>query len=122
MGATLQCQFGMSPSKLIVIDPSRPMISKMLIANTMDYIPMTNIMPFGMCKSLSNPQVSAATSAAMGALTPMPCVPVLTTPWSPGGKNKICGMPALLDNAKLMCMWGGNIEIKDPGQSMLKAK
>lgn len=122
MGATLQCQFGMSPSKLVVIDPLRPKISNKFMANIMDYIPMANVMPFGMCKSLSNPQVSAATSAAMGALTPMPCIPVLTAPWSPAGQEKVCKLPVLLDNAKLMCMWGGSIEIKDPGQSDVKGK
>jgi hypothetical protein len=106
----------------MVINPLRPRISNKFVANITDYIPMVNIMPFGMCKSLSNPQVSAATSAAMGALTPMPCIPVLTAPWSPAGKIKVGGMPALFDNAKLMCMWGGSIEIKDPGQSNVKGK
>lgn len=117
MGAMLQCSFGMAPSSLVVINPMRPNIQGKLKANVMDFIPMTNIMPFGMCQSMNNPTVSAATSAAMGVLTPMPCVPAITAPWNPGGKEKIQGMPALLDNCKLTCMWGGNITIKNPGHT-----
>jgi hypothetical protein len=117
MGAMLQCSFGMTPSSFMVINPLRPMIQGRLMANITDFIPMTNILPFGMCKSMSNPTVASATAAAMGALTPMPCIPVTTTPWSPGGKEMVGGSPVLMDNCKLICTWGGQITVKNPGQT-----
>jgi hypothetical protein len=81
----------------------------------MDFAPMMNIMPFGMCRSMANPTVASATSAAMGVLTPMPCIPVIVSPWAPGGKELVANMPALLDNCKTMCAYGGNISITNPG-------
>jgi len=69
-GAMLQCTFGTTPSTLTVTVPTRPKCGNMLMANIMDMVPMTNIMSFGMCQSISNPTVASATSAAMGVLTP----------------------------------------------------
>lgn len=117
-GALLQCSFGVAPSPLTVIG-MRPMCGNMPMANIMDFAPMLNIKPFGMCRSLSNPTVASATAAAMGALTPMPCVPAITAPWAPGGQEKICMLPALLDNCKCMCMWGGQISINFPGNAAM---
>ena len=78
---------------------------------------MKNIMPFGMCSSLANPTVAAATSAALGVLTPMPCVPVIAAPWAPGCPTVlIANKPALNDSSKLMCNWGGVISINNAGQ------
>ena len=114
-GAMLQCSFGMAPSTFMVADPMRPMVQNKPIANIMDNKPMVNIMPFGMCQSMANPTVASATAAAMGVLTPMPCVPVVSYPWTPGGKQLISNMPALLDNCKCLCNWGGNISISMPG-------
>ncbi|MGL4604236.1 MAG: hypothetical protein ACRCU9_08815 [Iodobacter sp.] len=37
---------------------------------------MLNIMPIGTCMSPATPMVAAATAAAMGVLTPMPCIPM----------------------------------------------
>ena len=117
-GAMLQCSFGMAPSTLMVVVPLRPMCGNMPMATIMDYIPMTNIMPFGMCQSLANPTVASATSAAMGVLTPMPCVPFIVAPWTPGGQVKIMNMPALINNAKCMCNWGGQISVTNPSGCM----
>ena len=84
---------------------------------------MTNILPFGMCQSLSNPTVASATSAAMGVLTPMPCIPVVTAPWAPGSTQvKVMNMPALTDNSKCMCAYGGQISITNPGNTMVSGK
>ena len=117
MGAMLQCSFGMAPSQFIVPDPTRPMVDNKPRANIMDNVPMKNIMPFGMCQSMANPTVASATAAACGVLTPMPCVPVISAPWMPGGKELVCNMPTLLDNCKLVCMYGGNISVSNPGHT-----
>ena len=53
-------------------------------ANTADVAPMVNVPPFGMCQLISNPMVAAATAAALGVFTPMPCVPVPAGTWIPG--------------------------------------
>jgi hypothetical protein len=111
MGATLQCSFGAAPSALMVVDP-RVLAEGPPAANIMDYIPMTNILPFGVCSSLANPAVASATSAALGVLTPMPCVPVIPAPWAPGSPTVLLrGMPALNNTSKCMCTWGGVIQI-----------
>lgn len=113
----LQCSMGTTPSSLMVVNPMRPMIQQKPKATIADMIPMTNILPFGMCRSLLNPTVASATAAAMGALTPMPCVPLTTIPWAPGGQQLITNIPALEENCQCMCSWGGTISIKSPGHT-----
>lgn len=118
MGATLQCSFGMAPSSLMVIPKGPPtMAGGPLAASIMDFAPMVNILPFGMCTSLANPTVAAATAAALGVLTPMPCVPVTVAPWAPGSPTVLLGtFPALNNSSKCMCAWAGVISILNPGQ------
>ncbi|HRD66823.1 MAG TPA: DUF4280 domain-containing protein [Candidatus Competibacter sp.] len=116
-GATLMCSFGVAPSVLTVLPINRTLTSNMPAANIMDHIPMVNIMPFGMCITPSNPAVAAATAAAMGVLTPMPCVPVTPAPWVVGSPTVLLGnMPALNNTSTLMCTWGGVITVTVPGQ------
>jgi len=115
-GATLQCSFGAAPGTLNVL-PTNKTLTSMPIANIMDNKPVVNITPFGMCQSLANPTVASATAAAMGALTPMPCMPVTAAPWVPGSPTVLVGnMPALNNSSKCMCNWGGVIQIVNPGQ------
>ena len=117
MGAMLQCSFGAAPSALSVL-PANKVLTVTPDANIMDNKPMVNIMPFGMCSSMANPTVAAATAAALGALTPMPCVPVIPAPWAPGSPTVlIANMPALNNSSKLMCAYGGVIQITNPGQT-----
>ncbi|HEV2862327.1 MAG TPA: DUF4280 domain-containing protein [Pyrinomonadaceae bacterium] len=117
MGATLQCSFGAAPSTLVVL-PANRTLTTTPAANIMDHVPMMNIMPFGMCSSLANPTVAAATAAALGVLTPMPCVPVTPAPWIVGAPTVLVGnMPALNNSSKLMCAWAGVIQIVNPGQT-----
>ncbi len=118
MGAALQCTFGVAPSSLVVLPVNKVMTSYVPAANIMDNKPMVNIMPFGMCQSPSNPVVAAATAAALGVLTPMPCIPATTAPWAPGAPTVLlANMPALDDTSKLMCMWGGVISVNFAGQA-----
>ncbi len=115
-GAMLKCSFGLAPGSLNVLPVNR-VKTAMPIANIMDNKPFVNIMPFAMCISPANPTVAAATAAAMGVLTPMPCIPVTTAPWMPGSPTVLlAGMPALNSSSKLMCTWGGIIEVIMPGQ------
>lgn len=116
MGATLQCSFGLAPSTLVVL-PQNRVLTQTPAANIMDNKPLVNVMPFGMCQSLANPTVAAATAAALGVLTPMPCVPVTPAPWVPGSPTVLLGnMPSLNNSSKLMCVWGGVIQIVSPGE------
>ncbi|HKR15080.1 MAG TPA: DUF4280 domain-containing protein [Pyrinomonadaceae bacterium] len=117
LGAMLQCSFGAAPSSLVVL-PDKAVLTAVPDATIMDNKPMVNIMPFGTCSSMANPTVAAATAAALGALTPMPCIPVTTAPWAPGAPTVLIGnMPALNDSSMLMCTWGGVIKINNPGQT-----
>jgi hypothetical protein len=116
-GALLKCTMGMAPSSLVVLPIKLVNTSNVPAANIMDHVPMVNIMPFGMCQSLANPTVAAATAAALGVLTPMPCIPVTAAPWMPGAATVLLGgMPSLDNTSKLMCQWGGVIQVLVPGQ------
>ncbi len=116
MGAMLQCSFGVAPSSLVVL-PANHVNTSVPAANILDNKPIANIPPFGVCSSPANPTVAAATAAALGVLTPMPCIPVTAAPWAPGSTKVTLGkMPALESNSKLMCNWGGVIQIVSPGQ------
>jgi hypothetical protein len=117
MGASMMCSFGMAPSSLVVLPINRTVTSQVPDANIMDNKPMVNIMPFGMCMSPANPTVAAATAAALGVLTPMPCLPNTPAPWVPGAVTVLLGNQPTLDNiSKLMCVWGGVIQFVTPGE------
>ncbi len=110
-GANLMCSLGAAPSSLAVLPVNRVMVNGKPAANMMDNKPMVNILPFGMCLSLANPQVIAATVAALGVLTPMPCIPMTTAPWIPASpQTLIAKMPIINVSATLMCQWGGVIK------------
>lgn len=119
-GAMMMCSFGLAPATLMVL-PQNRVVTMQPIANIMDNKPMINILPFGMCNSMANPQVAAATAAALGVLTPMPCIPTTTAPWAPGSSTVlIANFPALNNTSKLICMWGGTIQISNPGQTSIQ--
>ncbi len=116
-GAMMMCSFGLAPSSLVVLPQNRVMTNNVPDANIMDHKPMVNIMPFGMCTTPTNPAVAAATSAALGVLTPMPCVPVTPAPWVAGAPTVLLGnFPALDNISTLMCTWGGVITFTTAGE------
>lgn len=117
-GAVLKCSCGTSNGSLSVT-PKSVSLCNQDQANIGDHISMVNIKPFGKCRSLGFPATSAATSAHHGHLTPMPCVPGTISNWSTVDANSILvGKPALLNTAKLRCIYGGQITIVNPGQSL----
>ena len=116
-GATLMCTFGTAPSSLMVLPANLVQAGGMPAANIMDNKPMVNIMTFAMCSSPANPTVAAATAAAMGVLTPMPCIPATAAPWTPGVPTvTIANVSAVNNSCKLMCSYGGVISVSVPGQ------
>jgi Domain of unknown function (DUF4280) len=117
MGAMMQCSFGAAPSSLVVL-PANRVLTGTPAATIMDHVPMVNILPFGMCSASSNPVVAAATAAALGVLTPMPCIPLTPSPWAPGSPTVTVGpFPVLNNSSMLNCAWGGVIQINSPGQT-----
>ena len=116
-GAMMTCSFGVAPAALAVL-PANKVTAGSPAANIMDHVPLENIPTFGMCNSPSNPEVAAATAAALGVLTPMPCVPATAAPWAPGSATvQIGDQPALTDACKCTCNWGGAITITFAGQA-----
>ena len=110
--ATCTCPFGTAPATLMVTSQMTVTMCGLPAATIMDGAPISNVPTFGMCSSMANPTVASATAAAMGALTPMPCVPVLTAPWTPGVPTVLVGgIPLLNNTSKLLCAYGGVIQV-----------
>ena len=117
MTAQLMCTMGMAPSMLSVLPVNRTMVGHQVAANIMDHVPMVNILPFGLCMSPLNPTVAAATAAALGVLTPMPCIPATASPWVAGAPTVMLGRQPMLNcTSKCMCNWAGVVSIISPGQ------
>lgn len=115
-GAMAVCAMGAAPATLNFIPP--PVVGgPTQSGKIMDNIPFLNIPPFGVCISLANPTVAAATAAALGVLTPMPCVPTPAGPWAPGSASVFLGgLPILDAPCVLNCAYAGVIMITFPGQ------
>lgn len=121
MGAMVTCDMSFPPEVPVPMIPtSAPTVimGDGPAATVMDFA-IDNIPTFGMCMSMANPEVDAATTAALGVLTPMPCVPMLT-PWEPGAETVIVGeFPALTESDMCECAYGGTILIDFPGQAVV---
>ena len=117
-GASIVCPLGKPGTATLVVAPvARVQAGKQPVATIQDSKPMANIPTFGMCTSPTNPQVAAATAAALGVLTPQPCVPVIAGPWAPGSPRvKVGGVQALTSDSSCMCSWGGKISVTSAGQ------
>lgn len=118
-GAQCRCSFGAAPCVLNVLPTNRVLGCSMPLATIMDK-EIINLPTFGMCMTATNPAVASATAAALGVLTPMPCVPVIPAPWMPGSPTVlIASIPALNNTSQAMCAWGGVISIVNPGQTSI---
>ncbi|WP_207482450.1 DUF4280 domain-containing protein [Arenibaculum pallidiluteum] len=117
-GAMMMCSFGMAPSTLAVLPANRVTAGGPPAANIMDNKPFVNVPPFGMCTSPANPQVASKIPVPPpGVIKPQPCTPTIPAPWVPGSPTvMVANMPALSSTSKLMCAYGGVIQIVLPGQ------
>jgi hypothetical protein len=117
-GAQLSCSLGTSLSSLTVLPTVATTAGGNPAASIEDHVALLNISPFGLCTSLANPQVAAATAAALGVLTPQPCLPVTTSLWTPGSSSVLIdSVPALHSAGKCMCQWAGVISVVSPSQT-----
>ncbi len=113
-GAEVLCTFGDVPA---VFAASSENVAATTPAGVITDVEPENIATFGMCSAPTNPEVIAATSAALGVFTPAPCVPVLM-PWTPGAEGvTVNGVTALDDESECQCAWLGVVTVTDPGQA-----
>ena len=118
-GAKLKCSQGTSTGSLTVLPTLGTDAEEEPTATVDDYAPMVNVPSFGMCQTQANPQVASAAASAQGVLTPQPCVPVISSAWSPGSSVvTIQGTKALRDDSTCNCQWTGSISITDAGTSV----
>lgn len=116
--ATLSCTCGAGTGNLIVTSQVTNQIDGKPMATIKDCMSISNITPIGMCSSLANPQVAAATAAALGVLTPQPCIPCPVGPWTPVNPQvQIASCPCLAQGATLQCAYAGTISIVNCGQT-----
>lgn len=120
-GAQCTCPFGAAPCTLNVTSQQACLAEGKPVGTIQDMQPGTNLPTFGMCSSLANPTVAAATAAALGVLTPQPCNMVPAGTWLPTNpKMLIQGKPVLTNEATLVCGLGaGMIKITSPGQTKI---
>lgn len=114
----MKCSMGTAPAKLTVLPTRTVFLAGQPQANISDHKSIVNLGTFGLCRSLGYPATASATAAALGTLTPMPCMHNTPMPWM-GGKmdTLIKGQPALLKSCTCQCMWGGVISLVNNGQT-----
>lgn len=116
-GALIQCPFGTIPANLTATSQSIVLAEGKPVATVQDCAPGVNLSGCGMCSSLANPQVASATAAALGVLTPQPCVPAVAGTWIPTQTTCLAdGKPCLTGDATAVCSYGGTLSIMDAGQ------
>lgn len=121
--AILRCSFGLMTSILNVSDLTRPSIGTNKMATLADNS-MTHVPSFGMCTSINNPEVQAATMAAMGTLTPAPCPGMLAAGyWMATQFNNVIHDTSfrhfLQQDCVLYCQYLGCVQIVHSGQGVV---
>lgn len=110
--ASLKCSLGTDPATFVASGD----VDATNASGVVDDVSNGNVPTFGLCTSLLNPQVAAATNSAGGTLTPQTCVPSLS-PWTPGSSHvTVNGVPALDASSTCACIFGGTISVDSPGQ------
>jgi hypothetical protein len=113
---------GQAPADLKITSQQLVLADGKPVGTISDSAGMANVGPFGMCMSLANPAVAAATAAALGVLTPQPCTPVPAGTWIPTQpKVLVKGQPVLCGDCKMMCAYAGTISMVMPGQFKVTA-
>ena len=119
-GAACLCTMGTASGQINPTNQMAIRVGGKPVASIADVAPMTNVMPCGMCTSMGNPAVASATAAAMGVLTPQPCVPAPVGAWICPGTVRVGGKPILTNDGTLTCSYGGSISIQNPGQMTVR--
>lgn len=108
-GAIMTCSFGVMPCVFQAMSNTN-VLNKTPVGTIQDTSP-ASITTFGMCQSIANPMVASATTAALGVLTPMPCVPLMTGSWLPLKPTVVIhGIPVLINDSKVFCAYGGVVQ------------
>ncbi len=120
-GGKVQCTFGTTPANINATSQTVCLGCGKPIATIKDTTANINIGSFGLCTSLANPQVAAATAAALGVLTPQPCMLMAAGTWIPTKPTVIVGgTPCLTNDSQLICGNGmGTIVVTSPGQTKI---
>lgn len=120
-GGKVQCTFGTTPANINATSQTACLGCSKPIATIKDTAANINIGSFGMCTSLANPQVAAATAAALGVLTPQPCMLMAAGTWIPTKPMvMVGGAPCLTSDSQLICGNGmGTIAVTSPGQTKI---
>ena len=114
---TCLCSMGTAPAPVKVTNNQKVLADGKPVATIADAQGAANVGPFGLCTSLANPAVASATAAALGVLTPQPCMPVIAGTWIPTKpKVLIGGKPCLASDSQCVCAYAGSISFTYPGQ------
>lgn len=113
-GSYATCTCGTTPAELLADYDTGATVSDMIVMTVDMIVSEVNIMSFGDCDSLINPEVSDATAAAGGVTTPMPCVPVVASDWTTGSLTASQdGIAYITDTSTCTCSYGGVITISE---------
>lgn len=116
-GGTALCTFGTMPGVISAGAQKKVLIEGKPAATILDFNAQC-ITPFGLCTTLTNPAVQAATAAALGVLTPQPCAFMPAGTWRPSKLTvQAGGSPVLTTECQGNCIYGGCIAVTNPGQS-----
>lgn len=118
-GARLKCSCGDNTSNYNVLPVNKVSINGNPVGVISDTKPMINILPFGLCFSMANPTVAAATAANQGKLQKMPCVPNIVDSWSEGISHFLLNEETPCNLSKVKCLYSGIISVMNAGQSIV---